>query len=288
MSIFNFKIKAKDFSDYKFHCSSLGSLVGSYVSYITGNPLSEKQQETFDKLTKKPKLTAKQKETLQSLEDKIVKHSSGQVELTQGAKTMLVDIFNKECLGINPFSDNKDTARGTRDEQRSLDLFNQVYKTDYKKNTKEYENDYIIGTPDIIGKGVLDIKTAKNWKTFSRYTQSNADEHKWQLWGYERLLEGLLTSNQSYIIRALPSYPDDVIIKETQAKLKYLEDQTEEKVKAIKRRVFLNMNFDRFKPADLIKVFSVETPTVDSRIVYQYLDVARSYLNGITKNYFKI
>lgn len=282
MSIYDFEVKPKDFSDYPFRCSSLGSLVGAYVNYATSPALTEKQQEEHDRLSLKPKITELQSEKLKSYQEKINKKASSQIELMPGTKTVLKEIFDEEVLGYKPFSDTKATVRGNRDEQASIDLINRVYNTNYIKNEKKLSNPWIEGTPDILSLKVGDVKTAENKKTFDYYGQKQADKHEWQLWGYEQL-KGV---SNSVIIRTLPSYPDDVIAKETERLLRYATEDTD--IQALQRRIYLNHNYDRIEESKRVKIFEVETYQGDPSLVWEYLEICRAYLNGMVKNYFNL
>lgn len=305
--MYDFQIRPKDFSNYLFRSSSLHKLVGAYVNKVTSPALTEAQQRKYDELIAKTKLTAKQAETLSGLEARIDDHNNGNIEITQGAKTELIRIFRKECLGLDPFTDSTATARGTRDEDISIDLLNEAYNTNYTKNETKFAGLYTHGTPDIISNNIGDIKTAENFDTFERFNQTKADEYKWQLWdykqnyifnllkdgglkpgveGYQEKYEELNDSIKTVIIRTLPSYPETEIFLQQEKRKKYALDNSKDNLNKISKQVYLNMNFDRIPANKRVKIFNVETFDGDSSIVYEYLEQCRKYLNGIVRSYF--
>jgi hypothetical protein len=83
--------------------------------------------------------------------------------------------------------------KGILVEQASIDLRNDVFFTDYQKNTERRENDWLTGECDIFtGSGIIDIKSSWSLATFPA-TRAKAlkDAEKagydWQLRGYMML-----------------------------------------------------------------------------------------------------
>ena len=86
------------------------------------------------------------------------------------------------------FSTNA-TKKGTQTEGDGTHVLNMVMKTRYKKNEVRYNNDFLTGEPDIIGKDlIIDIKAAFSINSF---LGKDAIEsiYKWQLAGYCKLLD---------------------------------------------------------------------------------------------------
>ena len=81
--------------------------------------------------------------------------------LSQTAMTYLNELWIQEVYGRRKYDTaNKYTAKGIQCESDSLDLVSQLYQKTYFKNTKQYENDWIKGTPDVVASDLLiDIKT---------------------------------------------------------------------------------------------------------------------------------
>ena len=71
-------------------------------------------------------------------------------ELSAGAKTYLRELLKKEILGYDDEISSKYLEKGIRCEEESLNLYNQVFFTDYTKNTERRTDDYITGEADIL------------------------------------------------------------------------------------------------------------------------------------------
>jgi hypothetical protein len=282
----------KDFTDYQFRASSLGSLVDTFIKNEYSDPLTAKQRESYNDLKAK---NSKSK-TLLELENKIFeKENRKHLELEEATKTKLYEIWLEESLSIREFTGSKDTKRGDKYEQMSIDMLNKVYNQNFTKNDKREFNEILQGEADVVSnQSILDIKTKSKFTTFDKSNQTTADSHFWQLWAYKQLYKKEL----SYIAFCLPSYDDDDIFLKQQQETKGLEL---EEIEKIKKQIELNMNFDRIPEKARVKLFKVDTlylpdgttkkdTEIESNLVYEYLQQCRAYLNGITKNnkqYFK-
>lgn len=133
-----------DWNTYKFHCSSIKSLM------VTPRLKSETLSET--------------------------------------TKSFLRQIYIKEVFGRvkTEMIANKFVRKGTMCETDSIALFEEVTGEKHFKNNKTIENDYVIGTPDVIAKDkILDIKTSWDLFTFFDVDRDKAtDDYYYQLLGY--------------------------------------------------------------------------------------------------------
>src|SRR5690606_38324505 len=86
---------------------------------------------------------------------------------------------------------NKYTNKGIACESDSLDLVQKVTGEAYFKNQKQYENEWIIGTPDVVNsENVIDIKTSFNIWSFANADEKYAQKsYFYQLLGYMWLCE---------------------------------------------------------------------------------------------------
>lgn len=138
-----------DFSNYKFHCSSLGKLMVL--------PRSKKAREAG--------------------------------ELSKTTESYLMEVFIQEAYGRKYEIHNKFLEKGNFAEEDSLDLVTKNRKKLYVKNKKQLENDYITGTPDIILQDeVIDIKTKWDLLGFAK-EKGDSKDYFWQLQGYMWLTE---------------------------------------------------------------------------------------------------
>jgi hypothetical protein len=130
--------------------------------------------------------------------------------LSETAKTFVVDKWLLEEFGFSESIKNDYMDKGNECEQDSMDLVSQVVEGGFRSryNTK-LQNDYVIGTPDIVlSDYVEDIKTSWNLKTFfnaelSKMYYAQAQCYMW------------LTGKQKYrLIYALVPTPEHMVLNE--------------------------------------------------------------------------
>lgn len=109
--------------------------------------------------------------------------------LSKGAKTYLTGLAKEVVYGYREEISSKAMEKGTRCEQESIDLYNQVFFSSLTKNTERQSNDCITGEPDLIGKDFgVDIKTAWSLCTFPALPEDMPD-YEWQARGYMCLFD---------------------------------------------------------------------------------------------------
>ncbi len=85
---------------------------------------------------------------------------------------------------------NKYTDKGKLAEPDSIELVNYLDTTQYVKNLECFENDIVLGTPDIIGKKnglryIIDVKSSWDWDTFCENIGKPLNPlYEWQMQGY--------------------------------------------------------------------------------------------------------
>ena len=88
-------------------------------------------------------------------------------ELSETTKTWLKEKAVEAVLGFRKNITTKPMIKGTVCEDNSIDLYNTVMLTKYKKNSVTKEENGFTGTPDLLGKeGVVEIKTSWDATTF--------------------------------------------------------------------------------------------------------------------------
>lgn len=248
--------------EIKIRCSELKDIVSGPYKAVK-EPLTEKQRLDYDKWLSEGKTNLKKFKELQAKLDK-----ANDIVISSA---VLHNFYDKYILGFDSFFGNKATVRGTDQEQDSIDLFNSVYKTNYKKNTIRKTNDYLTGEPDMVSEAIGDIKTRQDWKTFScRTEQEDIDDHMWQLWGYGQLFD----KSEGVVINTLPSYPVDFIQNE---QARYYDDKRRQD------QIFHWYNYDRINPKDRVKMTRIDLTTIDSELVYRILDKFYFELNKLTE-----
>lgn len=145
--------------------------------------------------------------------------------LSETAKSALREIYIKEVYGREKPDaiGNKYTQKGIMCETDSINLVQEVTGAVYFKNQKTYENDYLVGTPDIVTPRLVDIKTPWDIFTFSAVDQDKATkDYYYQLLGYMYLLD----RQEADIIYALVDTPEEMVTDEMyRLSFKMPEDQ---------------------------------------------------------------
>ena len=111
--------------------------------------------------------------------------------LSQTTKSYIASKAKEDFFGYNSFISTKPMQKGTDWEHESIELVNQVRDTFYIKNEDTIENDYLIGTPDIIlENSIIDIKTSWSLETFPAISAEGINkDYEWQLRGYMMLCD---------------------------------------------------------------------------------------------------
>jgi len=131
--------------------------------------------------------------------------------LSETAKGCLHEIYIEEVFGRRKTISSAAMKKGTAVETDSLELLQAVTGDVYFKNQKTLENEYLIGTPDVIDKKnnkIVDIKSSWDIWTYSRVNQNSAlKDYAWQLKGYMWLTE----TRSAQLVYALVNTPEFII-----------------------------------------------------------------------------
>lgn len=139
-------------------------------------------------------------------------------ELSESAKTHLVDIFVSAKYGRQSDIANRYIEKGLEVEDDSITLYSRVSKTFYKKNEDRLTNDFITGLPDLyegdsIEKAnlVIDIKSSWDIFTFFRTQAKGINEmYYWQLQAYM----GLTGAKKAKLAYCLIDTPHQLLMDE--------------------------------------------------------------------------
>lgn len=167
-----------DFSKHKFRCSSLGHLMTE--------PKSKSDKEAGN--------------------------------LSESAKTHLIDIFVSQQYGRQTDLRNKFIEKGLAVEEDAITVISRIKKTMLRKNDIRLSNEYITGEPDLfIGESVKkadiihDAKSSWDMFTFMRNLKSDLNPiYLWQGRGYS----WLSGAKEAYINYCLIDTPEPLIDKE--------------------------------------------------------------------------
>jgi hypothetical protein len=133
--------------------------------------------------------------------------------LSKGAKTLIEAMAKEYIYGYHKTISGKEMEKGIVMEDCSIALYNDVFFTDYAKNTERKENDWISGECDIFtGSKIIDIKSSWSIPTFPATTATAAAQSKergydWQLRAYM----WLWNVDESEVAYCMVSTPDELI-----------------------------------------------------------------------------
>jgi hypothetical protein len=152
--------------------------------------------------------------------------------LSEGAKTHLVDVYVSAKYGRNTDIQNKYISKGLMVEEDSITLYSRVKKNYFKKNEEHLFNSFIKGTPDMftgtdirMADTVVDVKSSWDIFTFFRVHTKDINPLYWyQLQGY-MALTGAASAKLAY---CLIDTPDQLIIDEKRKLIYKMGCATEE------------------------------------------------------------
>ena len=107
------------------------------------------------------------------------------------AKSYIKQCVKEDFYNYTTELNNKYIWKGREQELESINLINSVRFTDYLKNEVTIENDYLIGTADIISEQkVIDVKTSWSLDTFPALIEDAINPlYEWQLRAYMMLYD---------------------------------------------------------------------------------------------------
>jgi hypothetical protein len=135
----------------------------------------------------------------------IMTESRTKEELGETAKSHLIECYVSKVYGRNKDVTNKYIEKGLLAEEDSFDLYTLVKDKLFIKNEITFQNDFFIGTPDIVdGDLIVDIKTS--WDIFTFFSVMGKPINKmyyWQLQAYMDLT-GAQTAKLVYCLVNTP------------------------------------------------------------------------------------
>lgn len=129
--------------------------------------------------------------------------------LSKGAKTALDKMAKEFVYGFNEVISGKYMEKGVIVEDQSIELYNSVFFTNYKKNTERKTNDWLTGECDIFtGDKIIDIKSSWSLPTFPATAEEGHDKgYEWQLRAYMMLWN----VDEAEIAYCMVNTPDELI-----------------------------------------------------------------------------
>lgn len=208
-------------------------------------------------------------------------------ELSETAKTHLIDVYVSNKYGRQSDIQNKYIQKGLLVEEDSITLYSRVTKTFHKKNELPLSNEFIKGTPDLyIGESInkaehiVDIKSSYDIFTFFRNLNNDLNSmYYWQVQGY-MYLTGAKSSSVAYCLVDTP----DVIINDEKRKLMWkmgvATDENTDFIKACEELERL-LTYSDIPINERLIEFHVERNDADIDLIQKKVIAAREYLSVI-------
>jgi len=208
-------------------------------------------------------------------------------ELSETAKTHLIDVFVSNKYGRQTDIQNKYIQKGLLVEEDSITLYSRVTKTFHKKNELPLQNEFIKGTPDLyIGPSIaqadhiIDIKSSYDIFTFFRNLNSDLNSmYYWQVQGY-MYLTGAKSASVAYCLVDTP----DVIINDEKRRLMWkmgvATDENTDYMEACRELERL-LTYGDIPIEERLIEFFVERNQDDIDRIGRRVEKAREYLNTI-------
>ncbi len=130
-------------------------------------------------------------------------------ELSVGAMTYCRELAKQHVYGFAPSIQSKYLDKGQIVEQQAIDLYNEVFFCNLRKNTERRENQWLSGECDIYtGEKTIDIKSPWSLQTFpATVADAHDSDYEWQGRGYMMLWD----CEQHEVAYCMVSTPDELI-----------------------------------------------------------------------------
>lgn len=199
--------------------------------FLGDDGLTAKQNEQLEELLDKIKLTEKQAEK----RDELIAKRDAPAELSAGAKTLVEECVDRKVYRYENNFSSPITEKGWAVEVDSIELYNDVFGTKYKKLEKGdqyYHIEYGIigGHPDIVDcerRRVIDIKSSWTKKTFPKTSEKAYDlGYQWQVKLYLYMLSKITGEEWRHgeVAHVLVSTPETIKPEWESESLHYVDD----------------------------------------------------------------
>lgn len=210
----------------------------------------------------------------------LMKKSKKTGELSETTKSLLDEIYIEKVFLRKKIIVSKYLEKGNKKENESISLYRKLTQVFCKKNDEVYQNNYLIGTPDLIlDYTVIDIKTCWDIFTFFKKDEKSAhDDYYWQLYAYAWLCD----KSSMQLAYCLVDNDEFTIFDEFK-KIKYglgLDDESPE-LSEIEAQLVTNNQYTDLKINQKIKIYNFEFDKKLKEQVVKQLKLCREYLNNL-------
>ena len=197
--------------------------------------------------------------------------------LSATTKNHLQELHKEVLFGKSTEIQSKYLDKGKQVEDESIAMYNRVTGSATEKNEKFYTNDYICGTPDIIGSKLIDIKSSWDFKTFPMHEEGlPSKDYYWQLQGYMELTG----KKESWIAYCLVDTPTQLIQDEVRRlgwQLGMIEVPMD-----LESEVYERLQYSDIPEELRIKTFRIEHSDEDIQRLYERIEICRDYLTDLS------
>jgi hypothetical protein len=181
---------------FLFRCSSLATIMTDPKSIDPA-------------LLNTPELVALAAKKVKTDEDKAILAPLFDSSLSVGAMTHLDGIVKEYLYSYNNIVSSKYTEKGLIVEDESIRLFNELFFTNYQKNTERKTNAWLTGECDIdTGTEIIDVKSSWSKVTFPELPEDgHKNDYEWQVRGYMMLWN----RERAKVAYCLVDTPDELI-----------------------------------------------------------------------------
>lgn len=174
-----------NFDNMLIRCSALGNVTGAGRTI----GLTDNMKKELLELQQKPKLTQKQEEKMNELIER--SKCKAEFSLSEGAMSWVENEVEQAIYKFDKEISSEEMEKGEMVEPESIELYNYVFDKAFEKNKVYKENDWICGTPDIVGKNIIiDIKSSWSLLTFPKLPKYAKNYiYEMQVRGYMWLFE---------------------------------------------------------------------------------------------------
>lgn len=212
--------------------------------------------------------------------------------LSESAKTHLIDVYVANKYGRQSDIHNKYIEKGLMVEEDGITLYSRVKKNFFKKNEEHLRNSFIMGTPDLFtgleiksADTIIDIKCSWDIYTFFRVLTKDINAlYYWQLQGYMALTD----AKKATLAYCLIDTPDPLILDEKRKLMWKMGAGTDENPEYLEACEELDkaMKFGDIDMKEKVIEFEIERNEEDINTIYAKVEKGREFLNAFEKERF--
>ena len=276
-------------ADVMFRTYNFGDLMGS----LTKNSLTEKQEITLRDYMRKITLTENQAKE----RDRLIKKRDALPELSDTAKTLVMDYFNSLVRGTSRMHlSNKYVEKGKQLENMALARIAKVNGWNAPLNANklgiELSDEYGFGHPDNIYNLMrfgFDAKCSFSDQTFPLFAKdlkkaagSSFQRYEWQAKRYA-MMAGF---DHWYVCFSLENTPEPLILSEAWKLWKESGNEGQPDESFIEQVREMH-NFDHLPDWARVKTFRVDLTESDREKVKEHVTLARNYFDELMSVYVR-